>query len=128
MDEHSLLDIAERSGLPFTAIHDAAELLLENNLLSLVEEDGTARNGSAAIFRRRELATFIGSFDETITETKSVSMRSRMKILLTGHKGYIGAVAAPVLRSAGHEVVGLDADLFAGCDFGDPAPEIPEVS
>jgi nucleoside-diphosphate-sugar epimerase len=41
-----------------------------------------------------------------------------MRILLTGHKGYIGAVAAPVLRFAGHEVVGLDTDLFAGCDFG----------
>jgi aminopeptidase-like protein len=38
--EHSLLDIAERSGLPFTAIDDAAELLLENDLLSLVEDDG----------------------------------------------------------------------------------------
>jgi len=50
-----------------------------------------------------------------------------MKILLTGHKGYIGAVAAPMLRSTGHEVVGLDTDLFAGCDFGDPALEIPEV-
>jgi nucleoside-diphosphate-sugar epimerase len=50
-----------------------------------------------------------------------------MKILLTGHKGYIGAVAAPILRAAGHDVVGLDADLFAGCDFGDPAAEIPEV-
>jgi len=31
--EHSLLDIAERSGLPFAAIHDAAELLSENGLL-----------------------------------------------------------------------------------------------
>ena len=50
-----------------------------------------------------------------------------MKILLTGHKGYIGAVAAPILRSAGHEVVGLDSDLFVGCDFGEPAPEIPEI-
>jgi len=50
-----------------------------------------------------------------------------MRILLTGHKGYIGAVAGPILRSAGHEVVGLDADLFAGCDFGEPAPEIPEI-
>jgi nucleoside-diphosphate-sugar epimerase len=46
---------------------------------------------------------------------------------LTGHKGYIGAVAGPVLRSAGHEVVGLDTDLFAGCEFGEAAPEIPEV-
>ena len=42
-----------------------------------------------------------------------------MKVLLTGHKGYIGAVAGPMLRAAGHEVVGLDTDLFAGCDFGD---------
>jgi nucleoside-diphosphate-sugar epimerase len=50
-----------------------------------------------------------------------------MRILLTGHKGYIGAVAGPLLRSAGHEVVGQDTDLFAGCDFGKPAPEIPEI-
>jgi nucleoside-diphosphate-sugar epimerase len=50
-----------------------------------------------------------------------------MRILLTGHKGYIGAVAGPILISAGHEVVGLDADLFAGCNFGNPPPEIPEI-
>lgn len=51
-----------------------------------------------------------------------------MKILLTGHKGYIGAVAVPMLHAAGHEVVGLDSDLFADCDFGKPATEIPEIS
>jgi nucleoside-diphosphate-sugar epimerase len=50
-----------------------------------------------------------------------------MKVLLTGHKGYIGAVAGPILCSAGHEVSGLDTDLFAGCDFGDASPAIPEV-
>ena len=50
-----------------------------------------------------------------------------MRILLTGHRGYIGAVAGPALRAAGHEVIGLDSDLFAGCDFGEPAAEIPEV-
>jgi len=50
-----------------------------------------------------------------------------MRILLTGHNGYIGAVAGPILRSAGHEVVGLDADLFAGCEFEETAAEIPEV-
>ena len=49
-----------------------------------------------------------------------------MRILLTGHKGYIGAVAGPILRSAGHEVVGLDMDLFAGCEFGELASDIPE--
>ena len=50
-----------------------------------------------------------------------------MKVILTGHKGYIGAVAAPVLVAAGHEVVGLDTDLFAGCDFGNSNAEIPEL-
>jgi nucleoside-diphosphate-sugar epimerase len=50
-----------------------------------------------------------------------------MRVLLTGHKGYIGAVAGPLLRSAGHEVIGLDTDLFAGCEFGNAATDIPEV-
>jgi len=50
-----------------------------------------------------------------------------MKILLTGHKGYIGTLAAPIFHSAGHEVVGLDSDLFAGCEFGDLISEIPEL-
>jgi nucleoside-diphosphate-sugar epimerase len=50
-----------------------------------------------------------------------------MRILLTGHKGYIGAVAGPILCSAGHDVIGLDADLFAGCEFGETVPVIPEV-
>jgi nucleoside-diphosphate-sugar epimerase len=50
-----------------------------------------------------------------------------MKVLLTGHKGYIGAVASTMLGSAGHEVVGLDTDLFTGCDFGAAPEEIPEI-
>jgi nucleoside-diphosphate-sugar epimerase len=49
-----------------------------------------------------------------------------LKVLVTGHRGYIGAVASPIIRSAGHDVVGLDTDLFADCDFAetDPIPEI----
>jgi len=50
-----------------------------------------------------------------------------MKVLLTGHRGYIGAVAGPMLQAAGHQVVGLDTNLFEGCDFGKPAPRIPEM-
>ncbi|HZS16431.1 MAG TPA: SDR family oxidoreductase [Candidatus Udaeobacter sp.] len=50
-----------------------------------------------------------------------------MKVLLTGHKGYIGAVAASMFRSAGHQVTGLDVDLYNGADFGVPFPAIPEV-
>jgi nucleoside-diphosphate-sugar epimerase len=41
-----------------------------------------------------------------------------MRVLLTGNKGYIGAVAGSFLRAAGHDVVGLDTDLFEGCDLG----------
>jgi aminopeptidase-like protein len=37
--DHSLLDIAERSGLPFAAIDDAAEILLQAGLLSTVPEE-----------------------------------------------------------------------------------------
>jgi nucleoside-diphosphate-sugar epimerase len=47
-----------------------------------------------------------------------------MRVLLTGHKGYLGTVMAPVLRAAGHEVVGLDSGLFGGCVLG-PAPDDP---
>jgi nucleoside-diphosphate-sugar epimerase len=42
-----------------------------------------------------------------------------MKVLVTGHHGYIGSVLAPALREAGHEVVGLDTFYYRGCDFGD---------
>jgi nucleoside-diphosphate-sugar epimerase len=41
-----------------------------------------------------------------------------MRILVTGHLGYIGAVLAPLLADGGHDVVGFDADLYRGCDFG----------
>jgi aminopeptidase-like protein len=37
--EHSLLDISERSGIPFASIRDAADLLHENGLLSVVEQE-----------------------------------------------------------------------------------------
>ena len=50
-----------------------------------------------------------------------------MRVLLTGHKGYIGAVAGPLLSAAGYDVVGLDTDLFAGCEFGEVDKKIPEV-
>ena len=50
-----------------------------------------------------------------------------MKVLLTGHKGYIGSVGGAMLKEAGHEVVGLDTGLFEGCDFGAPAAKLPEV-
>ncbi|MBO3746977.1 NAD(P)-dependent oxidoreductase [Streptosporangiaceae bacterium NEAU-GS5] len=47
-----------------------------------------------------------------------------MRVLLTGHQGYLGTVMAPVLADAGHEVVGLDSGLFAECVLG-PRPDDP---
>ncbi|HSM12459.1 MAG TPA: SDR family oxidoreductase [Thermoanaerobaculia bacterium] len=44
-------------------------------------------------------------------------------MLVTGHHGYLGSVAAPLLASAGHDVVGLDSDLFEGCTLGPRPPE-----
>ncbi|MFG2072144.1 NAD-dependent epimerase/dehydratase family protein [Nonomuraea maritima] len=48
-----------------------------------------------------------------------------MRILLTGHQGYLGSVLAPVLSSAGHEVIGLDSGLFADCVLGPPPHDPP---
>ena len=50
-----------------------------------------------------------------------------MRTLVTGHNGYIGSVLVPVLERAGHEVVGLDSDLFAACTFGTEVPEVPSL-
>ena len=38
-----------------------------------------------------------------------------MKVLVTGHRGYIGPHLVRLLQSAGHEVTGVDIDLFDGC-------------
>ena len=48
-----------------------------------------------------------------------------MKVLVTGHDGYIGVVLVPMLLDAGHEVVGLDSYLYEGCGLG---PEPPGVA
>ncbi|WP_431970399.1 NAD-dependent epimerase/dehydratase family protein [Nocardia sp. bgisy134] len=41
-----------------------------------------------------------------------------MRVLLTGHQGYLGTVMATVLRAAGHDVAGLDSGFFADCVLG----------
>src|SRR5262249_50416181 len=48
---------------------------------------------------------------------------SQMRVLVTGHNGYIGCALVPTLVRAGHEVVGLDSCLFEDCTLGpDVAP------
>ncbi|HXX31671.1 MAG TPA: SDR family oxidoreductase [Myxococcaceae bacterium] len=48
-----------------------------------------------------------------------------MKILLTGSSGYIGTVMGPFLQKAGHEVIGLDTDLYRRSTFGTWREAIP---
>ena len=50
-----------------------------------------------------------------------------MRVLVTGHNGYIGSVLLPMLQDAGHDVVGLDLDLFAPCVIGGRVPDAPSV-
>jgi nucleoside-diphosphate-sugar epimerase len=50
-----------------------------------------------------------------------------MRVLVTGHRGYIGVEMVPFLRKAGHDIVGLDIDYYDGNDFGgapDPCDSI----
>jgi nucleoside-diphosphate-sugar epimerase len=44
-----------------------------------------------------------------------------LRVRVTGHNGYIGSVLVPMLQEAGHDVAGLDLDLFASCVMGDGA-------
>jgi nucleoside-diphosphate-sugar epimerase len=50
-----------------------------------------------------------------------------MRVLVTGHHGYIGSVTAPMLVQAGHEVTGLDTFFYEGCDFLPDRVEIPAL-
>ncbi len=50
-----------------------------------------------------------------------------MRVLVTGHKGYIGTVLTPMLLERGYEVLGLDSDLFEECTFGAPPVDVPEI-
>ncbi|MDH3195122.1 MAG: SDR family oxidoreductase [Hyphomicrobiales bacterium] len=48
-----------------------------------------------------------------------------MRILVTGHRGYIGTVAVPLFQSHGHQVTGLDSGLYERCTFGPMLGEEP---
>jgi len=50
-----------------------------------------------------------------------------VRVLLTGHNGYIGTVLAPLLERAGHQVVGLDTGYFEGCTLGEAPERIPAM-
>jgi nucleoside-diphosphate-sugar epimerase len=50
-----------------------------------------------------------------------------MRVLVTGHNGYIGSIMTGVLQRAGFDVVGLDTYLFDECTFGPDVPDVPAI-
>lgn len=55
-------------------------------------------------------------------------MKRKMRVLVTGHDGYIGHVLVPMLLERGHEVTGLDSFLFEDCGFdGESSSSIPTL-
>lgn len=50
-----------------------------------------------------------------------------MRVLVTGHNGYIGSVLCDLFLSHGHDVVGLDSYLFEECLFGEDVDDVPSI-
>lgn len=50
-----------------------------------------------------------------------------MRVLVTGHNGYIGSIMTGVLTRSGFDVVGLDSYLFEKCTFGPDTPDVPSL-
>lgn len=50
-----------------------------------------------------------------------------MRVLVTGHKGYIGTVLVPMLQAEGYDVVGYDSDLYERCTFGREPDGVPGI-
>jgi nucleoside-diphosphate-sugar epimerase len=50
-----------------------------------------------------------------------------MRVLVTGNLGYIGCILTPLLLDRGHDVAGLDSDLFANCTFHGALPRVPTL-
>jgi nucleoside-diphosphate-sugar epimerase len=48
-----------------------------------------------------------------------------VRVVVTGHRGYIGTVLVPLFQAAGHEVVGVDSGLFEDADFSPVGDEVP---
>jgi nucleoside-diphosphate-sugar epimerase len=51
-----------------------------------------------------------------------------MRVLITGHRGYIGSVLARRCVEAGHQVTGVDIGFYDECTLGPPAAAVDEIT
>ncbi|MDW5323450.1 SDR family oxidoreductase [Plantactinospora sp. KLBMP9567] len=51
-----------------------------------------------------------------------------MRVLVTGHHGYLGGVLTPMLGAAGHDVTGLDTDYYSDCLLGPAPAAVPSLA
>lgn len=54
-------------------------------------------------------------------------MTQSQRVLLTGNEGYVGSVMGPLMRAAGHDVVGLDTGYYRECTLVEPEVPIPTI-
>jgi nucleoside-diphosphate-sugar epimerase len=50
-----------------------------------------------------------------------------MRVLVTGHLGYIGTILTPMLLSEGYDVIGMDVDFYRGSTFGENPLHVPNI-
>jgi nucleoside-diphosphate-sugar epimerase len=50
-----------------------------------------------------------------------------MRVLVTGHRGYVGSILVPYLLREGHQVTGMDVDLYRRCSYGEEPVDVPSL-
>ena len=65
--------------------------------------------------------------DQAVGNRQSSVEGVAVKVLVTGHQGYIGSVLCALLRAHGHSIVGLDTGYFDGCDFMGPPIAVKSI-
>jgi hypothetical protein len=101
---------------------------MATNQLRIVTTVRRGRKEAAQMYQNRTLTgqLFRGCAYRHPVQLVIKFWRAGVRVLVSGDRGYIGAVLVPLLRAAGHEVHGLDLDLYEGCDLGEGPEDIAD--